>query len=461
MNWINFLFFVIILNTLTGTVAYFLCKFMAWIAKKRNAIRVIYPLYRMVLLFYVVPLGYLYIRCKFRIVYGSKIIGDGFYGNSFLFMLSQIAIVVWIVGMIWFAGYYVNKWKNYLWIRRKNLPFRGEEYRKMLQALYPHKNWKRIKFRTNFLLKSPCVMGAFSQKIVLPEIEYSKEDIQIILMHEGMHIVRWDNLAKKIALGIILINWFNPILHLYLNDLDEWSDIACDIRVCKQFFNGKAKRYFEMLARASESGQSILPPFVSQLNNKESLKRRVAYMIKWQKNGKKTCFSVILAAALIIGSSVTAFASSAHVAEGQNDLYMETRETESTHQLNTDEETEYYVIPADQVDEEKWNNAVVLGESIVEPLTVQKNFDWKIPGNNFARSEGFIKKKGTSVSISCYIYSDRYHRIGIRRPDGSMLYMNGMHNVSGTFPCESFGTYYVFVENLTSTKIRAAGYYVR
>lgn len=184
-------------------------------------------------------------------------------------------------------------------------------------------------------------------------------------------------------------------------------------------------------------------------------------MIKWQKNGKKTCFSVILVAVLIVGSSVTAFASSTHVAEGQNDLYMETREVETNQLRDSDTEVEYHVIPADQVDEEKWNNAIIYGESAIDPLTVQKNFDWKVPGNNFARSEAFIKKKGTSISVSCYIYSDRYHRIGIRRPDGSMLYINGMHNVAGTFPCESFGTYYVFVENLTSTQIRAAGYYVR
>ena len=309
-------------------------------------------------------------------------------------------------------------------------------------------------------MKSPCVMGVFPQKIMLPEIPYSDEDMKIILMHEGMHIVRGDNLGKKIALGIILINWFNPILHLYLDDLDTWSDIACDIHVCKRYFNGKAKVYFNLLLKASESGQTILPPFVSQLNNEESLRRRVEYMIKWQKSGKRTCLSVALALALVVGSSVTAFASSAQVAASQNDLYRETREIEASPQNNNDVGSEIHVIPADQVDEEKWNNAIVMEES-VDPLSVQKNFDWYIPGNNFVRSTGFIKKAGTSVSISCYIYSDRYHRYGIRRPDGSMLYMSGMHNVAGTFPCEKTGTYYVFVENMLSTELHAAGYYVR
>ena len=45
MNWINFFFYVIVLNSLTGTIAYLLCKLLALVAKKYNAIRIIYPLY--------------------------------------------------------------------------------------------------------------------------------------------------------------------------------------------------------------------------------------------------------------------------------------------------------------------------------------------------------------------------------------------------------------------------------
>lgn len=347
------------------------------------------------------------------------ILGDGFYGNPLFYNILEVSLFVWVIGMIWFAGYYANKWKHYRWICRNNLPIRGNSYREILQQLYPDRNWSRIKFCTNFTIKSPCVMGVFPQRIVLPEIPYSDEDMKIILMHEGMHIVRGDNLGKKIALGIILINWFNPILHFYLDDLDTWSDVACDIHVCKKYFNGKAKIYFNLLLKASESGQTILPPFVSQLNNEESLRRRVEYMIKWQKSGKRTCLSVALALALVVGSSVTAFASSAQVAESQNNLYRETRELNARYEIDT--EAEQHVIPADQVDEEKWNNAIVMDDDVLDPLTVQKNFDWYIPANNFVRSTGFIKKAGTTIAISCYIYSDRYNRVGIRRPDGSML----------------------------------------
>ena len=74
----------------------------------------------------------------------------------------------------------------------------------------------------------------------------------------------------------------------------------------------------------------------------------------------------------------------------QDDIYRETRVQETD--VTETEDLQEYVIPADQVDEEKWNNAVVYDDALLDPLSVQRNFDWKIPGNRFVRSAGFIKK---------------------------------------------------------------------
>lgn len=353
MNWINFFFYVIVLNSLTGTVAYLLCKLLALVAKKYNAIRIIYPLYRLVLLFYIVPLGYIYIRCKCFVRFGANTLGDGFLGNQVIYEVMQCCLL------------------------------------------------------------------------------------------------------------IVLVNWFNPILRLYLDDLDVWGDISCDIHVCSHFLGGHARKYFDLLLRFSqeENRSEQLPAFVSQLNSEQSLGKRVEYMIRWQKAGKKTGVSVLLALALVIGSSVTAFASSTQVALQQDDIYRETRVQETD--VTETEDLEEYVIPADQVDEEKWNNAIVYDDELLDPLSVQKNFDWKIPGNRFVRSGAFIKKAGSTIVVSCYVYDDRYHHVGIRRPDGSMLYVNGMHQVTKTFNCETTGTYYVYVENMRSKEIRAAGYFIK
>lgn len=465
MSWINFFFFVIILNTVTGTVAYLLCKLLTRIAEKAGAIRVIYPMYRLVMIFYTIPFGWIYIYIKCNRVYGSYGIGDSFFGTPIIFWIIQIALIVWLIGMVCVI---VRKLKDSYEERKahelkmkNNMPFRADEYRAMLSRMYPHRNWKRTQFCTKFLTRSPVVVGKFSPVIIIPERKYSEFQIQVILMHEGMHIVRLDNLAKQISSVLIYINWFNPYLKSYTKELDEWADIACDISVCKRFLGGNSKEYYIALMAAKTSGHSVVNPFVSHLNkSNESIKRRMMYMKKWKDSRSKRFVSAILMATLIMGSSVTAFAASSQVAGTQNDVYRETCESEQN-ASDFESSTEIHMIPADQVDEEKWNEAVVYEEDLLEPLTVQKNFTWTVPADNFARSAGFIKQKGGQIVVSCYLYSELNHRVGIRRPDGSQLYVIGTHQVTATFPCEKTGTYYVYVENMGRVDIKASGYYIR
>lgn len=465
MSWINFFFFVIILNTVTGTVAYLLCKLLTWIAEKAGAIRVIYPMYRLVLIFYIVPFGWLYVYITHYRTYGTVGVGDTFLGNPIIFWSIQIALIVWVIGMIWTIVHKVKE--NYDDIKahelrmKNNLPFRADKYREMLARMYPHRNWKKVRFCTNFLTKSLVVVGEISPLIILPEKKYSPLQLQVILLHEGMHIVRFDNLAKRIVLILTLINWFNPSLKPYIHELDEWADVSCDISVCKRFFGGRFSEYYHGLIGTISSQHSNAPPFVSQLNKStEFIKRRVNYMKLWKRSGSKKLVSALLMATLIVGSSVTAFAASSQVADQQNEVYKETRVMESElSDMETDAEIQ--MLPADEVDEEKWNNAIVYDESLVSPMSVQKHFTWTVPAQNFARSTAFIKQKGSQIVVCCYLYSDLNHWVGIRRPDGSMLYVVGTHQITKTFNCETTGTYYVFVENRGRVDIKASGYYIR
>lgn len=465
MSWINFFFFVIILNTVTGTVAYLLCKLLTWIAEKAGAIRVIYPMYRLVLIFYIVPFGWLYVYITHYRTYGTVGVGDTFLGNPIIFWSIQIALIVWVIGMIWTIVHKVKE--NYDDIKahelrmKNNLPFRADKYREMLARMYPHRNWKKVRFCTNFLTNSPVVVGEISPLIILPEKKYSPLQLQVILLHEGMHIVRFDNLAKHIVLILTLINWFNPSLKPYIHELDEWADVSCDISVCKRFFGGRFSEHYHGLIGTISSQHSNAPPFVSQLNKStEFIKRRVNYMKLWKRSGSKKLVSALLMATLIVGSSVTAFAASSQVADQQNEVYKETRVMESElSDMETDAEIQ--MLPADEVDEEKWNSAIVYDESLVSPMSVQKHFTWTVPAQNFARSTAFIKQKGSQIVVSCYLYSDLNHWVGIRRPDGSMLYVVGTHQITKTFNCETTGTYYVFVENRGRVDIKASGYYIR
>lgn len=144
--------------------------------------------------------------------------------------MIQVALIVWIIGLILSVVRTVKKdwkkWEFHNWKMQHNMPLRADKYKDMLKRMYPHRSWKRIQFYTNFTMKSPVVAGALAQKIILPDYKLTDKQMQVILMHEGMHIVRFDNLAKRISSIITYINWFNPLLVPYIKELDEWGDIA-------------------------------------------------------------------------------------------------------------------------------------------------------------------------------------------------------------------------------------------
>ena len=63
--------------------------------------------------------------------------------------------------LCWFALFEKME-KVQMDLQGKTFLFHGDEYRAVLQRLYPRKNWKKVRFCTNYTIDSPCVMGIFT-----------------------------------------------------------------------------------------------------------------------------------------------------------------------------------------------------------------------------------------------------------------------------------------------------------
>lgn len=100
---------------------------------------------------------------------------------------------------------------------------------------------------------SPAVYGMIKPRIILP-MSYKDKDIELIILHEKMHIRHVDNLWRILAFLIVALHWFNPLcwgfLKLFLEDLE----LSCDERVLVKLGDQRAKEYARSLL---ESGQSM------------------------------------------------------------------------------------------------------------------------------------------------------------------------------------------------------------
>ncbi len=99
---------------------------------------------------------------------------------------------------------------------------------------------------------SPAVYGIVKPKIILPTY-YADKDIELVLLHEKMHIRRGDNIWRVITFLIVAAHWFNPLswvfYKLFLTDLE----LSCDECVLVKLGYVRAKEYALALLESKES----------------------------------------------------------------------------------------------------------------------------------------------------------------------------------------------------------------
>lgn len=137
---------------------------------------------------------------------------------------------------------------------------------------------------------SPAVYGIIKPKIILPA-SYKDRDIQLIILHEKMHIHSGDNLWRILAFFIVAVHWFNPLCWLYLKLFLADLELSCDERVLTKVGDSRTKEYALSLL---ESRQGVTV-FASAFGGAK-IRTRIENILSFKK---MTWFSLTVFVALI------------------------------------------------------------------------------------------------------------------------------------------------------------------
>lgn len=129
-------------------------------------------------------------------------------------------------------------------------------------TLYDMKDAKHL--RENIYLSekitSPAVYGILKPRIILPA-SYVDKDIDLIILHEKMHIRRADNLWRVLIFLVVSAHWFNPLcwvfLRLFLADLE----LSCDECVLVKLGDFHSKEYALSLIESKKSANVFASAF--------------------------------------------------------------------------------------------------------------------------------------------------------------------------------------------------------
>ena len=106
----------------------------------------------------------------------------------------------------------------------------------------------------------PIVVGIFRPRILLPR-DYEGRDLELILTHERIHILRLDNLWRLIGLTVACMHWFNPLVWLFLKYFLIDMELSCDEVVLHKLSPQQQTDYARTLLSSVQRQSLLLSPF--------------------------------------------------------------------------------------------------------------------------------------------------------------------------------------------------------
>lgn len=96
------------------------------------------------------------------------------------------------------------------------------------------KTGRRVGLLLSPQVSVPGVWRIWRPVIALPQnvaSHLSEEEVEVMLMHEMVHVARWDNLASNLNMILCCLFWFNPFIWLIDRRLLAEREAACDEKV--------------------------------------------------------------------------------------------------------------------------------------------------------------------------------------------------------------------------------------
>ena len=144
-----------------------------------------------------------------------------------------------IIFGIWLIGFtVVIVWKviDHLIFRCRilqgALPVTDEAVIAIWDALIEDARFRKPKFKlvSSPAVSTPLTIGLFHRtiRVVLPEKKYSKEDLELVLRHELIHIGRGDAWNKFFMVFCTAMCWFNPFVWVAMRKSADDLELSCD-----------------------------------------------------------------------------------------------------------------------------------------------------------------------------------------------------------------------------------------
>ena len=442
------------LNALTGSCVFICFKLLEKLLEKRGLIKMSVRLLRFVILSFLIP-----------IVFVSLIYADD---NVIFAQDDPLPYVFGILLLIWAVGWgkalihsiQIHKRLKYLintaCMCEKEVVDTKEIWRKKLKIR------QKIEVKYSYTIATPIICRVLKPVILLPARDYSREELDVIFVHELMHCKHKDILWKQLCAFARIVFWWNPLIQRFVYVVDSWNESYCDYAVT-QVLKDK-KQYFTTVCRLG------IQPFqkgaylcAALYEDKNQLKTRIYRIKAMQDTNKKAAAQISVVMILLLVS----FGSVVLITQGYHRIYMSTIMMlgdiqQEIYLKEGGAETRDIIMNLKEYDHIRWNKklpVVKMKENIKKGN--YNAFFQKLKSQNRMESNWIYLKKGEIVSFNLQDMQDETLNkrdtdfiSGIMDVNGRERYVMASSQILHDFEIQKKGRYKFFIENRYKSKIK-------
>lgn len=222
-----------------------------------------------------------------------------------------IAAAVWMAGMTLFLACHIIRHYRFLKLTaRWSENITDGQTLKLFQKLKTQMGLtKEIELQFCDSIGTPMMTGFIRPRILLPRVDFEKDELSFILKHELVHYKRKDLWYKSLVLAAAAVHWFNPVIHLMAKVIDIQCELSCDGEVVRNTAAETRRYYSETIigvVRYQSRQKTVLS--TNFYGGKNGMKRRIFSIMDMRE---KKAGAVVLCGALILTLG-TGFTFAAH-----------------------------------------------------------------------------------------------------------------------------------------------------
>ena len=221
---------------------------------------------------------------------------------------------LWMGGMVVLAVVFAVLLTRNYWALRIAIPM--EDHAVITNWREEYRLFRPLAIVRSDQVNSPASIGILRPRIIFPQkMDVDNEQlIRYILVHEYVHIRRFDTLWKLLALCAVCVHWFNPLVWVMLVLLNRDLELSCDEMVLRHFGGTERASYAHSLIDMAERERSF--SIMHSYFSKNAAEERIIAIMKY----KKTSFLAIAIALALTLSMATGFATGAVAKDNDSSL---------------------------------------------------------------------------------------------------------------------------------------------